>query len=360
MAVALTLTFLTIPMANRRKFLQTTALTGAGLALSAFNIIPSQSSRKKGRIVGHGDYRYRVDKTWGQQDPTRIPVKNCHEMVQDRQGRLFLLTDHPKNNILIYNKDGKVTDTWTLDWPGAHGLTWFDENGEERLFITDTEINKVYKTTLDGKVLMELSFPRESGVYTEASQWKPTEVAVRPDGGFYVADGYGKNFITQYTAQGEYIRHFGGKGDGEAQFDCCHGVLLDTRPGHEGKLLVTSRTHNAFKRFTPEGQYLDTIELPGCWICRPVIRQGKLYFAVIVTKDWWSYDGMVAVLDGNNRVVSLPGGSAPSYVDDQLQPPTYDDLTFLNPHDVCVDEDENLYVAQWYSGRTYPVRLERL
>jgi hypothetical protein len=33
---------------------------------------------------------------------------------------------------------------------------------------------------------------------------------------------------------------------------------------------------------------------------------------------------------------------------------------FHHPHDVCVDDDENLYVAQWNSGKTYPIKLYRV
>ena len=80
---------------------------------------------------------------------------------------------------------------------------------------------------------------------------------------------------------------------------------------------------------------------------------------MLVTKSWWAYDGMVAVLDKDMRVVSLPGGSEP--VDQRnFRGVEFDNRTFMNPHDVCVDEDKNLYVPQWYSGRTYPIRLRRV
>jgi hypothetical protein len=69
---------------------------------------------------------------------------------------------------------------------------------------------------------------------------------------------------------------------------------------------------------------------------------------------------MVAVLDKNNKVMALPGGSAPAFADGKLVPPDADDLTFMNPHDVCIDQDENIYVPQWYSGRTYPIMLARV
>ena len=100
--------------------------------------------------------------------------------------------------------------------------------------------------------------------------------------------------------------------------------------------------------------------MPSCYICRPVLKNDMLYFAVIVTQDWAKYDGMLAVLDKQNKVVSFPGGSSPSYKENKLTRPIYDKQTFLNPHDVCIDSDENIYVPQWNSGKTYPIKLTRV
>jgi len=33
---------------------------------------------------------------------------------------------------------------------------------------------------------------------------------------------------------------------------------------------------------------------------------------------------------------------------------------FKHPHDVCVDDDENLYVCQWNAGQSYPIKLLRI
>lgn len=348
-------------MINRRSFLSKSFLAGGvGLATPfTFNIISSPD--KNLPVVGHNNFKYRVHKSWGNQDPAKIPVKDCHEMVMDAKGRLLMLTNHPKNNLIIYDKSGKVLDTWTLNLPGAHGLTLAQEGGEEYLFITDTDLGKVYKTTLEGKVLLELGHPEAISDYTKPSEYKPTETAVAPNGDFYVADGYGKNFIVRYNAKGEYISHFGGKGEGDDQFDCCHGVTLDNRNPAEPQLLITSRSKQEFKKFTLDGKHKQNVKVPGCWICRPVLKNGNLYFAVIVTKSWWAYDGMLAVLDEkNDKVVSLPGGSAPLFENGIMKAPEYDNQTLMNPHDVCVDNDGNIYVPQWYSGKTYPVMFERV
>lgn len=353
---------------SRRRFIKSTAVVASGTLILPYyaksqfkNESTMTSSKTTGpHVVGHGNFKYRVHKEWGVQDLGKYPVMDCHEMVQDKKGRLLLFTNHPANNMLIYDRSGKVLDSWTLNSRGAHGLTISEEGGEEFLYLATTTDHKVYKTDMKGKVLLEIPYPKETGMYATEDKYLPTETAIGPNGDIYVADGYGENYIMQYSPKGELIRFWGGKGEAAGQFDCCHGVTLDNRDSANLTLLITSRSKQEFKRFTLDGRHLETIPLPGCWICRPVIKGELLYFAVIVTKTWGAYDGCLAVLDQDNKVISFPGASAPGYENGILLPPTYDDITFLNPHDVCIDNDENIYVPQWVSGRTYPVMLERI
>ena len=346
---------------QRRNFLKKSGL-GLGMAASAshfsFDII--KSSKKEGKIVGQGDFKYRVDKQWGVQDPTKVPVKNCHEMVQDKKGRLILLTDETNNNLIFYDRSGKVLKTWGNQFPGAHGLTLWEEGGEEFLFITDTVKHQVYKTTLDGKVLMTIDYPMESGVYAKAEEFVPTETTIAPNGDIYIADGYGANYISVYDSKGNFKFHFGGKGQEDELFDCCHGITIDTRQKDSDTLLITSRSANQFKRFTLDGKHLETIDIPGMWPCRPVIKEKDLYFAIIVTNTWWDYDGFVAAFNTDNKLISAPGAITESNEDGTIKTAKYDGETFLSPHDVCIDNDLNIYVAQWLSGKTYPVMLERI
>jgi len=347
---------------SRRNFIKKTVTVSAASVVipnSTFGIL--NSSKNMREVIGHGNFKYRVDKDWGVQDPSKIPVNDCHEMAMDSEGRIFMTTTgESNNNILIYNKDGKVLDSWGTQFPGAHGLSIAGEGSSQFLFITDPDSHKVWKTTLDGKILMTLTRPKEVAGYSSDDQFKPTETAILPNGDFYIADGYGENYIIHYNAKGEYIRHFGGTGTNKNEFNCAHGITLDSREKENPTLLITSRASQEFKRFTLEGEHLETISLPGCSICRPVIHGENIFFAVIVTKTWDSYDGMLAVLDKNNTIVSLPGGSSPEYNAGTLQPPLFDGKTFRNPHDVLVDNNENLYVPQWASGKTYPIKLHRI
>lgn len=343
---------------SRRKF--------TGLASSLFGgimIFPrlGWGNKGKGQIIGHNSHKYRVNAEWGNLDPSETPVKDCHEMVQDSKGRIILFNNDTDNNILIYDKSGKLLKTWGENYPGAHGLTLTRENDEDFLFLTDHDLHKVFKTTIDGRVLMTIDYPRETGKYDGPEQFKPTEVAVAPNGDFFIADGYGNQYITQYNYKGELIRYFGGKGDQPENFDNCHGICLDDRDPNNPILLITARQQNAFKRFSLDGKYLSTVDLPGAFICRPVIHGENLYFSVLISKlPWDSGTGFVTILDKNNKVISNPGGNTPRYSNGKLQQMhQVEKDIFIHPHDVCVDDDLNLYVAQWNSNRTYPIKLER-
>ena len=101
--------------------------------------------------------------------------------------------------------------------------------------------------------------------------------------------------------------------------------------------------------------------MPGACVCRPVIKGDYLYAAVLRSPSLKEEKtGFVTILDKNNRVVSNIGGNEPVYIDGKLQPLQQTDKIFVHPHDVCVDSDENIYVAQWASNKVYPYKLKRV
>lgn len=350
------------PKKTRREFLKISALSGAALTLPSFNII--RKPELGDEIIGHGDFRYRVHKAWGNLDPAKTPVKNCHEMVMDANGRLIMITDEVKNNIIIYDKSGKLLTTWGNEFPGGHGLTLANEGSEQVLFICDPETGRVVKTTLDGKKLLELPHPKTIGVYEGSFVYKPTETAIGPNGDIYVADGYGSQYILQFTRSGEFIRKFGGYGEGDSNFSTAHGVCIDARDPNNITLLCTSRVHNSFKRFTLDGNYLSTIFIPGAYVCRAVIDGPNIYAGVCWSRlrymELTQNSGFVTILDKHDKVISNPGGTKPVYHKGALQMIVQDKPVFNHCHDVCVDNDKNLYVCQWNANKTYPVKLERV
>ncbi|MEP7258820.1 MAG: 6-bladed beta-propeller, partial [Flavitalea sp.] len=329
---------------KRKDFLQQTALVTGGVIIAS-----DLFARPKGPVYGHNGMTYRMDTKWSHADTAKYPVNDCHEMVQDSKGRIILLTNETHNNVLIYDKSGKLLDSWGHDFPGAHGLTIHKAGGEDFLFITDTANHQVYKTTIDGRILFTVDFPQETGVYEKKEAFVPTETTVLDNGEFYIADGYGSQYVIHYDANGKLLGYFGGKGEATEKLDNAHGIVLDTRRAVPD-LLVTDRTRNCFKRFSLDGKLIEVIKVAGACVCRPVIHGDHLYAAVLrsPTMDK-EKTGFVTIFDKDNKVVSNIGGTKPEFIDGVMQPLAQAEKIFVHPHDVCVDNDENLYVAQWAS-----------
>jgi hypothetical protein len=53
-----------------------------------------------------------------------------------------MVGDHWDNQMLVFKPDGTILDSWGSAWPGGHGLTLSQENGEEFLFLTDSGLWK--------------------------------------------------------------------------------------------------------------------------------------------------------------------------------------------------------------------------
>jgi peptidylamidoglycolate lyase len=339
---------------KRRSFLKNSALSATGLIITS-----DLFSQSKKPIYGHNEMTYSLDTKWGELNPEKTPVNDCHEMVQDAKGRILLLTNETRNNIIVYNKSGRLIDTWGTEFPGAHGLTVQNSGKEDFLFITDTNKHQVYKTTIDGKILLTIDAPADIAIYKNKETFVPTETAVLENGDFYIADGYGAQHILHYDATGTLINYFGGKGEGEEFLDNAHGICIDYR-NPTTTLIITDRTRNAFKRFSLDGELIETIHLPGACVCRPVNKGDYLYAAVLRSPDLSNKDsGFVTILNKENKVVSNLGGSEPVYENNKLSPLYQTEQIFKNPHDVCVDDEGSIYVAQWASGKVYPYKFTK-
>lgn len=373
-------------MQGRRAFIRTGMLASAtAVSLPSFAIGGKHQPADSG-IIGHGDFRYKVDKGWAGINPFSTFIDNCHEMVQDSKGRLLMIGDDPRNNILIFDKSGKILDSWGTYWPGGHGLTLVDEGGEDMLYVSESGFARsqkdgrtmirqngyVAKTTIDGRLIFTISHPMAVGAYTPEMRFQPSETAVAPNGDIYVADGYGSNYVLQYDEHGRFIRKFGGQNNADKNYDLhgAHGIAFDSRDAANPRLIVTSRSRQSFKYFTLDGKWIKTVKMANLQVCRPVIHGENIYAGVCWSHDfgkvdapkpWLVQTGFTMVMDKNDQVVSCPGGTEPVYKDGKLQAVAQDAAkTFYHGHDVCVDEDESMYVCQWNGERTPPVKLTRV
>ena len=335
---------------------------------------------KTGTILGHGKLRYRVLADWGKLDRKKYPIVNCHAMVQTSDGLLHALCDGIRNNFLVYDTKGKLIRSWGTEYPGAHGLELVKEGNKEYFFVADggwmvrndqgkasREQGRISKITTDGKHLFTIGHPSTVGAYKPGQRFQPCDVAVAPNGDFYVSDGYGSQWVLQYDKHGQFIRKFGGPDDPNpaAKLSGAHGVSIDLRTPGKPMVVASSRSANELKWFTLDGKHIQTVGLPGAYGGQAVFAGDHAYVGVCWSKakgggKRLGQSGFVCILDKNNKVVSNPGGSEPVYKDGKLQPMHQTSKTFMHVHDVCVDKDQNIYVLQWNAKGTYPIKLERI
>jgi peptidylamidoglycolate lyase len=232
------------------------------------------------------------------------------------------------------------------------------EGNREVLFITDLSLNRVFKTTLDGEILMELTYPKSTGKYASEKEFRPSWTLHLPNGEFFVLDGYGKDYILRYDRDGKLLNWFGGPEGGIAHWGP-HGGVIDSRGPGEPELVIAMSDQQSIKRLTLDGKLIQEISLPGSNPRMIQIVGDHLFVPHLA--DNWPADrqsrGYISVLDRDYKIVSNIGGTPPVYTDEKLQPMQQQGAFFRHPHDLVVVEDGAIYVPQFASGNTYPVKL---
>ena len=304
--------------------------------------------------LGQGAFRYRANRLWGCLDRDQYPVRDCHGIAGDSAGRIVLLTNDIHNNLIAYDKSGTFNAAWEERFPGAHGLEITQERGEDRFWITDHDRRVVAVCNADGEQLRTFGSELVAAAYADVRRYRPTNTAITRDGDFFVSDGYGASLIHHFDPGGRFIDSFGGEGAGPEHLKQPHGIWVDNR-SEPPSLLVCDRGNDLLKWFSMSGTLLHIVRVPGAMPSNVAPFTGRYSGHIAIP----CLSGMILILDVDNSIVSVVGGEAPRYSDGTtLRTLRSFNYIFNHPHDVHVDDDGALYVAQWWSNRTYPLKLE--
>ena len=343
---------------SRRSLLKHALLAGAWYGAVGRSFAQASSPE----VLGQGDFKYRVVPGWGVLDE-KTPVNDCHGLARTADGHIVLLTNHVANNVIFYDEAGKLAQKLTgPKFPGAHGLSLVRTPKAESLFITDLNLHTVTKLSLSGEQLGEWRLPANTGKYAKETDYRPSWTLHRADGEFYVLDGYGKDYILHYAADGSFKRLLGGPEGGIFHWGP-HGGMIDTATDGTETILIAMSDQQYLLRLDRDGKKLGQTDLPG-GNPRQIRRFGQHYVVAHLADNWpkdRSSRGFLSILDANLRVVSNIAGSAPEYdTSGKLRPMKHAADVFMHPHDVLANPDGSLVVAQFASGKTYPLKLERI
>ena len=253
---------------QRRDFLKTAGAAAATALTSNFFVHASDKAGAKPAVIGSGEFTYECHHNWGEV-PDHIQWHATHGVAVDAAGLVYITHRAPFNSDIdtaaVFEPTGKFVRSFGKQWNfGGHGIDIRKDGNEEFLYLAITTTKPpdgskprpglVTKTTLKGEKVWELPFPKESNLYDAPEKYSPTNIAFAPDGGFYVADGYGSNYIHQYDKDAKYVRSFGGTGDEPGKFKTPHGIWLDNRPGRDPLLIVADRANARLQYFTLDGK----------------------------------------------------------------------------------------------------------
>lgn len=292
--------------------------------------------------IGSGSHRYELAENWGTL-PEGVSYGYTHGVAVDQEDNVYI-HNTSKNAVIVFDRSGRFLNSWGADFAaGAHGMFLAREGAREFLFLADTARRQVFKTTLSGEVLLSLGAPDLPGVYDAPETYAPTDVAVAPNGDFYVVDGYGQSWIHQYSPAGSHIRSWGGKGAEPGQLSCPHGAWVDTR-GAEPLLYVADRANNRIQIFTLDGRHVrfvtDDIDYPCCFY---------QFGDELVIPDLHS---RVSILDKSDRLILHLGEDQEAWRKEgwpNRPVSEWDPGKFVSPHAACLDSRGDLYVVEWTS-----------
>jgi len=249
-----------------------------------------------------------------------------------------------RNCIVVIDRNGKAIEKWT-QWDhlfqpsqpprpgdyfaGPHKIKINPYDPEQHVWVVNEVQHVIYEFTNDGKQLVRTI--GESGVAAndEKHFGRPQDLAWLPDGSMVVADGLLNSRIVKFDRNGKFVAAWGTKGDGPGQLNGPHGIETD----RDGRIFVADRSNRRVQTLDQNGRPLEQ------WAGFRQIND--LYIGV--DQQVWVVDGVNSRLLKFDRTGKLQywWGTHGTYPG-----------AFWEPHQVSVDPEGNVYVADSYNGRT--------
>jgi len=238
---------------------------------------------------------------------------------------------------------GKLIASWGANmFLVPHGIT---VDAQNNVFLTDVGLQQVFKFTHDGKQLLALGEPRV-GAWDATHFNEPTDIAIRPDGSFYVSDGYVNSRVAYFDPAGKELYEWGKKGSGEGEFSNPHGLTF--MPGSTD-VIVADRENSRLQLFDKNGKFKRQ------WVgVKDAVTTGRVFsvaadsagalYVGIRRADYDTQHTGVIKLDRDWNIVAAIGFGNPG------------DPVFNAVHDLAVGKDGSIYVAETRTKRVVKLK----
>jgi DNA-binding beta-propeller fold protein YncE len=302
--------------------------------------------------VGQAPLLFQANADWARR-PHGYSWTEATAVATDHQSRVYVFNrgdgEHP---VMVFSPDGQFLYSWGAgQFVRPHGIS---VDPEGALWCADDHDHTVRKFTAAGRLLLTLGTrgqPSDTGAtsvdyrtirHAGPPFHYPTNSAFSPGGAIYVADGYGNARIHKFAADGRLLLSWGEPGGGPGQFRIPHGIAVS----RDGTVYVADRENSRVQLFDQEGGYLAewTDVARPCQIA--LDGDGFVYVAELGFHAgmWPGTVAAAGAATGGRVSIFSPSGDLMARWGGGKNPTAPGD--FFAPHDLCVDGQGDLYVAE--------------
>ena len=341
---------------GRRQFLRA-GVAAAAAGVAAPMVLAQSKAEPALAVVGEGSFRYECHHGWGQLPEKAGYGGASHGIALDAQGHIYISHQGSPGSVFVFDPQGKFVRSFGQEFRGeGHGIDIRKEGSEEFVYLAPSGSQYPFaKTNLKGEIVWtkskadigkDMAAAGDKRAYGDKSRYRPTNCSFRPDGGYYLGDGYGSNLIHEYDKNDKYVRSIGGDGKGDGQFSTPHGQWLDERDGTP-KLVVADRANKRLQWFGMDGKHVLTVD--GFLFPADIDVQGEY----MLVPDLHC---RITILDKANKPVAQLGddaewrGRALAGFKMRGQPDQWKPGRFIHPHDAKFLPNGDILVAEWVAG----------
>ncbi len=277
------------------------------------------------------------------QGPVASPPNYSASEAVTKDGVDYLWSD----TIYIVDGNGDLVESWT-QWDSLlkrpHAIYQNPYDPEKHVWVVDDAGHVVHKFTNDGKQKVMTLGTQDTPGDDESHFNRPTFLAWLPDSTLFVADGYANTRVVKFDADGNYLLEWGQRGSNTegpvrgtpdtrpGYFNTVHGIAIDA----QRRVYVSDRSNRLIQVFDENGNFLRQ------WtIGESPAHIYSLYMAADQTL-WGLDSGTMRIvawdLDGNYKYSFGYLGDPPGGL--------------FGPHQISVDQEGNVYIAQVSNGYT--------
>lgn len=204
------------------------------------------------------------------------------------------------NNVWILDAQGRLVKEWGQDiamW--THGIR-VDTQGN--IWTVDGQGHQIKKWDPSGEELLLTLGEYDVGGEGPNTFNRPTDVAFAPNGDFFISDGYVNSRVAKFSSTGRFIKSWGDSGDGPAQFNTVHSIIVDRR----NRVLVADRDNHRIQLFDLDGNFIEEWTHLGAPYALFITDDDVLYVADGVNAKVWiaqAADGeLIGTIEGTDGI----------------------------------------------------------